>query len=118
MPCIQCRSKNLSCSENTPCQWCSISGEVCQPISEAEQIRSVLSAFGPKAYFNEYPDKKGYFVIYTRQDGNMYVANLNKQFKKVGEDKHLGHESNVSNVPYNRQFTVEDLINAGRSFNG
>lgn len=63
--------------------------------------RNVLKIFGPKAYLNEYPDEKGYYVIYTRPDGNMYAANLNKQFKRIGEDKHLGHE--VCVVPGTRR---------------
>jgi len=94
-----------------------MSGEHCQPISQKEQqINAVLAIFGPTAYINEYKD--GYYVIYTRPDGNMFAANLNAQFQRIGQDKHLGHESNISNIPYDRQFTFEELMNAGKSFNG
>lgn len=66
---------------------------------------------------NEYVDREGYYVIYTKPDGNMYAANLNAQFQRVGLDKHLGHESVVSGIPYHKQFTFEELWNARSSSN-
>ena len=85
--------------------------------------------FGPTSFFISH--NTGYFVIYSLPDGNTFVAELTGTYELVGQSRFLGHQvrhslpklikfilnfdgqSVLSTIPYNRDFTLEELLNPG-----
>jgi len=68
----------------------------------------IISMFGPSSFFISHND--GYFVIYSLPDGNTFVAHLDGNYEILGSTRFLGHQSMLATLPYNREFTLDELF--------
>ncbi|KLO16226.1 hypothetical protein SCHPADRAFT_938123 [Schizopora paradoxa] len=112
--CDHCRRDKKGCKGGTPCERCMKKGRICTrgAIGRREPLNQhVASMFGPTSFFISH--NGGYFVIYSLPDGNTYVAELDGRYQVVGQSRFLGHQSVLASVPYNRDFTLDELLNPG-----
>ncbi|KLO16230.1 hypothetical protein SCHPADRAFT_227363 [Schizopora paradoxa] len=117
--CDKCRRDRKKCEGGVPCLRCQRMRRPCTSDgrSQRENLNDLIfQRYGPHCLLARHIYRDGYYAIFSR-DGFMYHQNLTNFYEPIGELSCIGpdHVVDVRNVPYNVDFTIEDLLNAGRN---
>jgi len=118
--CDQCHKDRKKCEGGVPCSRCERTRKTCtsQGVSQRDDLNTfIMQTYGPGCLFARYINKDGYYIIYSPNDGFCYMQSLSNFCEPVGPPQRICPDDHldVRNVPYNVEFTVDDLFNGGSS---
>jgi len=115
--CDQCHHDRKKCEGGVPCPRCARTRKNCTFSSQRENLNNLVrQTYGPNCFVARYINVDGYYAIYSPGDGCTYMQSLSNHFQPLGGPRFVAYDHNldVSQVPYNVDFTVDDLLAAGR----
>ncbi|KLO16194.1 hypothetical protein SCHPADRAFT_225669 [Schizopora paradoxa] len=116
--CDQCHKDRKRCEGGVPCSRCTRTRKTCtsKGVSQRQALSSQLqNIYGPNCFAAKYINKSGYYVIFSN-NGQKFYQRLDDFFQPQGNPTFIGFDRDLdfSGVQYNWDFTIDDLMNAGR----